>query len=69
MGLQGMQANITILALVLIFSNHALADAYKCQDKQGDMVYKVSYIRAEGFPAAEVPGFSQGVVVNVRVCK
>jgi hypothetical protein len=25
--------------------------------------------QAEGFPAAEVPGFSHGVVVNVRICK
>ena len=30
---------------------------------------QVSEVRAEAFPAAEVPGFSNGVVLNVRICK
>lgn len=30
---------------------------------------RVSKIRAEAFLASDVPGFSNGVVVNVRICK
>lgn len=30
---------------------------------------RVSEIRAEAFLASEVPGFSNGVVVNVKICK
>ena len=38
-------------------------------DPEGVMPEKVSKVRAEAFPASKVPGFSTGVVVNVKVCK
>ena len=38
-------------------------------DPEGVMPDKVSKVRAEAFHASEVPGFSTGVVVNVKVCK
>ncbi len=43
--------------------------AIKRVDPSGIMPERVSRILAEAFPASEVPGFSSGVVVNVRVCK
>ena len=41
----------------------------KSVDPSDELPDRVSLIRAEGFPASEVPGFSNGVVVNVRICK
>jgi hypothetical protein len=38
-------------------------------DPDGELPDKVSKVKAEAFPASEVPGFSNGVVVNVRICK
>lgn len=38
-------------------------------DPADELPERVSMIQAEGFLASEVPGFSNGVVVNVRVCK
>lgn len=38
-------------------------------DPEGVLPDRVSRIKAEAFPASEVPGFSDGVVVNVRICK
>lgn len=38
-------------------------------DPDGGLPDRVSKITAEAFPASEVPGFTSGVVVNVRICK
>ena len=38
-------------------------------DPSDELPDRVSRIQAEAFPASEVPGFSNGIVVNVKVCK
>jgi hypothetical protein len=43
--------------------------AIKRVDPEDVLPDRVSKIRAEAYPASEVPGFSNGVVVNVKICK
>lgn len=59
-------------AVRLVESDHAnlrYRKLIKQVDPEDVLPEKVSIIRAEAFPASEVPGFSNGVVVNVRICK
>ena len=43
--------------------------AIKRVDPEAELPDRVSTIQAEGVAADEVPGFSHGAVVNVKICK